>query len=282
MKEVTRLQRTASVDDVMQVLEEDGAVIIENLALQETMDLIERELDPHWERIPHGDSEFLGFGTQRATRLMAISKGCGELAMNPLVRGAIDRLLLPFCKRYRLHATNGVRVGANETRQMLHRDDELFRGYFPHMKQQVLTNVIWSLSDFSKENGATRVVLGSHEWDENAIPDEDEFAQAVMPSGSVMIYLGSTFHGAGRNTTDTPRTGLIIGYSLGWLRQEENQYLAVPPEVAKTLSVDLQEFIGYAVHPPFLGWVDLKDPRSVLEENGGPGLLQPAQSGKGS
>ena len=280
MKQLTSLDATASVDDVVRVLEEDGAVIIKELASKETTALIERELEPHWQGIPLGDSEFLGFGTQRATSLIAISKGCGELAMNPLVRGTMDRLLLPLCKRYRLHATNGVRVHGNETPQMLHRDDELFRGYFPHDGRQVLTNVIWALSDFRVENGATRVVLGSHESDEDFHPDENEFVQAEMPSGSVMIYLGSTFHGAGHNATNSARTGLIIGYSLGWLRQEENQYLAVPPDIAKDLPVGLQELIGYAVHPPFLGWVDMKDPRSVIEQD--LEMLQPAESGKGS
>ena len=112
-------------------------------------------------------------------------------------------------------------------------------------------------------------------------PKETEFVQAEMPKGSVAIYYGSTFHGAGRNASTAPRTGIILGYSLGWLRQEENQYLSVPPDVAQTLPVPLQELIGYAVHPPFLGWVDQKDPRSVVDDTGS-GLLQPLESGKGS
>lgn len=282
MKQVTRLEATASVDEVLVALEDDGAVIIKNLASSQTMDLIETELAPHWADIPYGNSEFIGFRTQRATRLIALSKGCGELAMNPLVLGVMDRLLLPMCQRYRLHATNGVRVGDSESPQMLHRDDELFRGYFPHKDHQVLTNMIWALSDFRADNGATRVVLGSHHSDESYEPDEDDFVQAEMPRGSVFMYLGSTFHGAGRNVTNTPRTGIILGYSLGWLRQEENQYLSVPPDVAKSLPVPLQELIGYAVHPPFLGWVDMKDPGSVLHDDVDEALLQPAESGKGS
>ncbi len=159
--------------------------------------------------------------------------------MTSLILGIIDKLLLPMCQRYRLHATNAVRVHGEETPQMLHRDDELFRGYLPHEGKQVLTNVIWALSDFTAKNGATRVVIGSHKLNDDYEPDENEFVQAQMPSGSVLIYLGSTFHGAGRNASSSPRTGLVILYSLGWLRQEENQYLAVPPHVAKDLPVGL-------------------------------------------
>ena len=193
MRQLTRLDSSSSVEAAMEVLNEDGAVILERLASPETMALIESELEPHWEDIPYGDSDFIGFRTQRATRLIAISKGCGELATNPSVLGIIDELLLPLCKRYHLHATNGVRVGPSESQQMLHRDDELFRGYLPHDGNQVVTNVIWALSDFCCENGATRVLPGSHVWGEDYEPDENEFAQAKMPSGSVMIYLGSTF-----------------------------------------------------------------------------------------
>ena len=282
MKQPTRLNRSASVDEVMSVLMADGAVIVERLADAQTMQLIESELEPHWQGVPTGDSEFIGFRTQRATRLIALSQGCRELATHPLILAVMDELLLPMCQRYRLHVTNGVRVGPAESAQMLHRDDELFRGYVPHDGKQLLTNVMWALSDFSAANGATRVVLGSHLAGEDFVADEDDFVQADMPSGSVLIYLGSTFHGAGANTTDAPRTGIIIGYSLGWLRQEENQYLAVPPDVARELPEDLQRLIGYAVHPPFLGWVDMKDPGSVLHDDVSPGLLQPAASGKGS
>ena len=282
MEQLTRLDASATVDDVMAVLDADGAVIIEKLATAGVMDRIEAELEPHWDDIPHGNSEFIGFRTQRASRLVSISTGCRELAEHPLVMGVMDRLLLPMCQRYRLHSTNGIRVGADETPQMLHRDDELFRGYLPHDGQQVLTNMIWALSDFTAENGATRIVPGSHTWSEDTVPDEDQFMQAVMPRGSLALYLGSTFHGAGRNTTDKPRTGVLFGYSLGWLRQEENQYLAVPPDVACTLPHSLQELIGYAVHPPFLGWVDLKDPSSLLGGDRSTELLQPAESGKGS
>jgi len=229
MRPLQRLTAEATVDDVMAALDADGGVIIENLAPEGVMDRIEAELEPHWETIPYGNSDFIGFRTQRATRLIAISEGCRVLAEHPLVMEVMDRLLLPMCKRYRLHVTNGIRVGPDESQQMLHRDDELFRGYIPHDGRQILTNMIWALSDFTAENGATRIVTGSHTWSEDAMPDEDQFVQAEMPRGSLVLYMGSTFHGAGRNTTDLPRTGVLFGYSLGWLRQEENQYLAVPP-----------------------------------------------------
>jgi hypothetical protein len=99
MNELTRLDPTATVDDVMSVLDADGAVIIKNLAPAGVMDRIETELEPHWADIPNGNTEFIGYRTQRATRLVAISTGCRELAEHPLVMGVMDRLLLPMCQR---------------------------------------------------------------------------------------------------------------------------------------------------------------------------------------
>ncbi len=244
-------------------------------------DEVEADLEPHWETIPTGNSDFIGFQTQQAPQLIAISEGCRVLAEHPLVMAVMDRVLLPMCKRYRLHVTNGIRVGPDETPQMLHRDDELFRGYVPHDRRQLLTNMIWAMSDFTAANGATRILPGSHTGSEDTVPDEEDLVQAEMPRGSLALYHGSTFHGAGRNTTDQPRTGVLFGYSLGWLRQEENQYLAVPPDVAQTLPKSRQELIGYAVHPLFLGGVDQRDPSTVLGD-GTDALLEPAESGKGS
>ena len=79
-------------------------------------------------------------------------------------------------------------------------------------------------------------------------------SQATMSAGSVLVYTGSVFHGGGENHSDGDRWGLNITYSLGWLRQEENQYLSTPPELAKELDPRLQELIGYAMGQYALGY----------------------------
>ena len=88
---------------------------------------------------------------------------------------------------------------------------------------------------------------------------------AEMPAGSAMLYLGSVWHGGGANRTDRARLGVAIEYVAGWLRPQETQLLAVPPEVARALPVRLQELLGYDVYPPFVGYVDGRHPRRVLE-----------------
>ncbi len=267
MTQVRQIDATTSADEAMAILEEDGAVVYRNLVDDATIDRVSAELEPYLERAFNGEGDFWGYKTKRVAALVAKSPTYGtHLATNPAILAVMDRLLLPRCERYQLHVTQAVRIGPDEGRQIIHRDDGLMP--FRHPGPQCLCNTMWALSDFTVENGATNVVLGSHTWDDDRYPGEnDEIAHAVMPRGSCMIYLGSVFHGGGMNTTaDTYRTGMITGYSLGWLRQEENQYLAVPPEVAKDLPLEVQELIGYRLHGFFLGWVEGHDPHVVLED----------------
>jgi len=120
-------------------------------------------------------------------------------------------------------------------------------------------------------SGATCVAPGSHLWDPARYPAQGEIAQAVMPAGSIVIYLGSTIHGGGANTTDDEwRRGVHLSYTLGWLRTEENNYLAVPPSVARELPRLCQEILGYSVHDAidmaggYLGALHLRDPVELL------------------
>jgi ectoine hydroxylase-related dioxygenase (phytanoyl-CoA dioxygenase family) len=135
--------------------------------------------------------------------------------------------------------------------------------------------------DFTRDNGATRVVPGSHRWPDRQLTPAEQMAHPVapeqvtcaeMPAGSAVVYLGGTIHGGGSNITDTPRRGAHLSYCLGWLRTEENNYLAVPPGVAATLPRLAQELLGYAVHDSisrgggYLGMLGTQDPIDLLAD----------------
>jgi ectoine hydroxylase-related dioxygenase (phytanoyl-CoA dioxygenase family) len=141
----------------------------------------------------------------------------------------------------------------------------------PHPLLQLAS--ITALVDFEVANGATRVVPGSHRWPHERQPEPDEIADAVMPAGASVIYLGSTIHGGGANDTkDVWRRGVHLSYVLGWLRTEENHYLGTPPEVARRLPRKARELLGYAIHDAiasgggYLGAVDLRDPLEMLDD----------------
>ncbi len=252
---------------ILAALEQDGAVIINRLNSSQTMDQIQHELNKYMARSFNGNGEFWGRNTKRFGALIAKSKTFGEYcAANNKVLSIMDQVLGPRCDRYQLHVTMMSNIGPNETPQKLHRDDDLLP--FAHPGPQSICNTMWALDDFTDQNGATSVILGSHNWPDGRLPGpEDQVVQAEMSRGSCLIYLGSVWHGGALNTThDSWRAGLICGYSLGWLRQEENMYLAVPPHTAKNLPENLQHLLGYKIHGEFLGWVEAQDPHVVLED----------------
>jgi ectoine hydroxylase-related dioxygenase (phytanoyl-CoA dioxygenase family) len=135
----------------------------------------------------------------------------------------------------------------------LHRDRLAWGGYLPANLEPQL-NTIWAVTDFTAENGATRVVPGSNNWDPERRAEPDEICQAEMRAGSVLVYSGSVIHSGGTNTSKSDRMGLNITYCLGWLRQEENQYLSCPPEIAKDFTPELQALLGYAMGSYALGY----------------------------
>lgn len=257
---MTVLNATATVDDVVADLDRDGYCIVPGLIDREKAVAMRAELGAIAEPIPYGRNSFEGFHTQRIYALFRKTRVFDEYAIHPLVTGVLDRVL----QHYQLSAPTGIMIGPGEPDQILHHDDSVYPLPRPH--QQVVLTTMWPLDDFTKENGATRLVPGSHRWTDRTPGDDEEVAIAEMPAGSVMFYLGTLFHGGGANTTDRTRLGVILEYAASWLRPQENHVLGVPPEVVATLPEALQELLGYNVFPPFLGYVDGRHPRRLLAE----------------
>ncbi len=207
---------------------------------------------------------FYGFATKRLSGLIAKSKACRQMSVEPHILAVMDEFLLRSCRAYQLNLTQAIQIGPGEPQQLIHADDLMFS--FEHPGREAMINCMWAVDDFTKENGATLLVPGSHRWPRDRTPEPHEIAQGEMSKGSVLIYFGSLLHAGGANRTDTSRTGIVISYCLGWLRQAENQYLAVPPEIARDLPEELQRLLGYFVHEPNLGSVEGQDPIRMLKE----------------
>jgi ectoine hydroxylase-related dioxygenase (phytanoyl-CoA dioxygenase family) len=205
--------------------------------------------------VPHS-----GRRTRRSGLLVARSAACPELVMNPIVLGTAKQFLRR-ASSIQLNATQAIEIGPGESAQIIHRDNWAFDMYpFPN-EYPVLLNAIWAMTDFTAENGATRVVIGSHTLEDNLKFTEDDAVPAEMAKGSVVLCGGRTYHGGGATRSKASRTGVAISYSVSWLRQEENQYLSVPVETAKTLPEELLRLLGYQRGAYALGYVnDLRDP----------------------
>lgn len=264
-----------SVDKVMAAMDEYGYCIVEDFFSAEKAQAIKNDLEPYL--IYKGRTTFEGFKTNRIYALFAKTREFDEFATDPTVLEVVEKSLgIP---NFSLSAPVGIHIGPGEVDQALHRDSGKYpvpRLNFP----EVIVNTMWALDDFTEENGATRIVPGSHRWDnkkdihrlwDGAIDPRDIdpslITKATMRKGSMMFYRGNLFHGGGANTTDKPRFGVIIEYVAGWLRPQENHVLAVPQDTVRKLSPRLQELLGYDVIPPFIGYVDGRHPRRILDKD---------------
>src|SRR5262245_44440136 len=255
----------ASIDEIEAALRSAGCVVVERLASTELMDRIEGELAPHLAATAPGADEFTGVNTRRTGSLLARSRSFPELAAHPTVLGTLDRVLGDHATSYQLHLTQIIEIGPGEPAQLVHRDQWAF-DFFPFPSGfEVECHTMWALNDFTDENGATRVIPGSHKWADKMRPGPEETIPAEMVKGSVLLYLGSIYHGGGANRSSAPRRGVNVGYTLSWLRQEENQYLACPPEVARELPEELAKLAGYQRGAYALGYYgDLQDPLEAV------------------
>jgi len=262
---VQSLDASTDADAVAAVLAEDGCVVVERLASADTMDAIHDEVATHIDATSFGPDEFSGLNTRRTGSLIARSPSFRPIAAHPLVLATLDRVLGEHTTSYQLHLTQVIDIGPGEPAQLVHRDQWAF-DFFPFPEgYEVECHTMWAMSDFTERNGATRVIPGSHRWADKLRPDPSETVGAAMPKGSVFIYVGSVYHGGGANRSDEHRLGINVGYTLAWLRQEENQYLACPPEVARELPVELAKLVGYSRAAYALGYYgDLQDPLEAV------------------
>ena len=261
---IVHLASDAGPDEVAAAVGRDGAAIVDGVAPDELLQRIEAELRPYLDATPTGPDDFSGEHTRRTGSLIARSPGCRELVMHPLALGTA-RTFLGHATNMQLHLTQAIAIGPGETPQPIHRDQWAF-DFFPFPAgYEVQCNTIWAMTDFTAENGATRVIPGSNHFDDKLRFTEADTEPAAMSKGSVLFYTGSIYHGGGANRSKEIRTGINITYNVSWLRQEENQYLSVPLEIARTLPVDLLRLMGYRLGAYALGYVDdTRDPIEVV------------------
>jgi ectoine hydroxylase-related dioxygenase (phytanoyl-CoA dioxygenase family) len=266
---LAHLAPDASPEAVAEAVTGEGAVIVDRLAPPELMDRIEEELRPWVARTPDGPDDFSGQRTRRTGALVARSPSSRELVMHPLAL-AVTGLVLAQATNFQLHLTQSIAIGPGQPAQPLHRDQWAF-DFFPFPSgYEVQCNAIWAQTEFTSANGATRVVAGSNRAADGVTFTPGDTQPAEMERGSALFYSGSVYHGGGANQTDTTRIGLNITYNVAWLRQEENQYLSVPREVAVTLPVELLRLIGYDRGAYALGYIDdLRDPIEAVRPGTG-------------
>jgi ectoine hydroxylase-related dioxygenase (phytanoyl-CoA dioxygenase family) len=264
MTGLTRVGNDAELDDVVEIIERDGGVIVENFLDPADLRALWDDLGPQLERTAYSDTGFDGHKTRRLSSLFARTTRLTPVVTQRLFLGAARALMqrpVPiWIGRARLEVQPSIQIGVAQAiqlhlgqgKQPLHRDDALHLTRHPGPTTRV--QLMLAMSEFSAANGGTLVIPGSHLWDDERGPRYAEAVPTEMPAGSGLIWVGGIYHGGGSNTTDVPRTGLTIGLDVGNLRQEENQYLAVPKEAVLAYPEEVRKLLGYDLCPPGVGW----------------------------
>lgn len=249
-------------------MQAQGWVILDGLVDEATLDAAEADIRRLLGETPTGRDSFEGFSTQRIYALAGKSRAIDPMLTHPVVTGICRQVL---GDGFRASSVTTIAIGPGEAAQSLHYDAQVYP--LPRPDPQVVVNSMWALTPFTEANGATRIVPGSHTWPTGQRPEPGPDGTvatipAEMPRGSVVVYLGSLWHGGGANTTDAVRIGLNLEYASGWVRQQENQYLALPPDRTADVPAEVLEVLGYSTTPPFLGYVDGRDPLRYLTRHG--------------
>jgi len=281
MPSLQRFKNDRSAEAIAAALLEDGAVIVEDLLDDDLVAALNVELTPLLEAADPAHQHlnpvldfFFGQRTRHVTGMAGKSPLYAEQVMcHALLLGLCDEILLPNCADYILNLAHVMDRGEGAERQIFHRDEDIWI-HMPKQRPQLELAMIIATVDFTRDNGATVVAPGSHQWQPGRQPEEHELAYAEMSAGSAVIYLGSTLHAGGTNSVkDFWRRGIHQSYCLGWLRTEENNCLAVPPALARQLSPRARRLVGYGVHDAiedmggYLGMVELQNPSELLDSN---------------
>jgi len=260
------LPSDTSAETVAAALQEHGYAIVDELVSNDLMDRIQSEMGPHIEATPFGQDAFVGKITRRTGSMIARSEAARELVMNPLAIATAGKFL-GHASTFQLHLTQIISVYPGSPAQPLHQD-QLAWDFFPFPDDyHIQCNLLWAMSDYTEEMGATRIVPNSQYGARNREYTQADSLPAVMKRGSALFYTGKVFHGAGANLSDKVRKAINITYAVGWVRQEENQYLSTPIEIARTLPDDLLKVMGYQMGCFAMGYVrDFEDPMVVIRE----------------
>jgi ectoine hydroxylase-related dioxygenase (phytanoyl-CoA dioxygenase family) len=237
-------------------LERSGYAVIPNRMDHEDLAAARAELGELLASADWG-SGFDGTRTKRVFALLAKTRCMDQAALDPLVLDLVERAIGPGAQ---FSITFATQVHPGQAAQVLHYD----QGIYPVPRDRdVLLTAIWALGDFTASNGATLVVPGSHQ-SATGKPDPGQAVPVEMPAGSVLLFSGRLYHGAGANTSTQPRLGVVIDYQQPWLRPCEAHTLSADPAQVRKLPQRLQELLGYNQPSSFLGFINGQHPRQWL------------------
>ncbi|MGD9705833.1 MAG: phytanoyl-CoA dioxygenase family protein [Acidimicrobiia bacterium] len=253
MAQLQTLPGSTDVAPVLSALDQDGAVVVHDLLDGDVLDRFRTDMIRHASVHRVGTSapsesirSFWGERTIRFTRLAARSAAFESILTNPLLLAVADALLLDSCADYWMNTGQMMVIGPGQSAQTLHRDADNWRS-MNRPDVEVTVSCMFAVSPFTAEVGGTRVVPGSHRWEDfGRRARSDEVVAAEMPAGGGLIYTGRVLHGGGANiTSDQWRYGMHLSYVLGWLVPEEAAPLGAGWDDVRHMSPRARRLLGW-------------------------------------
>jgi ectoine hydroxylase-related dioxygenase (phytanoyl-CoA dioxygenase family) len=249
---------TPMIDADFALLQEQGFVVIRNLLSAAEIQQIRDDVGPVLGDV--GRNNFEGAKTQRVYNVLEKTRSIDSLAIHPRITGLLSRLLQ---SNYLLSQAQIINILPGEEAQPLHYDDGFYR--VPRPRPAFGAATIWAIDEFTESNGATVVIPNSHNLGNEIVTESVNAIPVVMPAGSVVIFLGTLWHGGGENQSQASRLAVTCQYCEPWLRPQENFFLELSKSTLKQLPEPLLNMLGYSIHPPFMGMVNGMHPKRLLE-----------------
>lgn len=246
----------------LELLARDGFCVIPDLVPAADIGLLSADLDDRFAATPFCEGGFYGSRTKRFGSVLKRSPYAAALIQHKLILEIAQSILGPWCDTIQLNLAQALELHPGAPCQFPHRDQEMWRG--PVGELEYLINVMWPFTEYRTDNGTTLIWPGSH--GQRAVAEDHGIGPIAVECspGAAVVFLGSTLHGAGANTTETIRRGMIVSYCLGWLKPYENQWLVYPPEIARGFEPALAALVGYQQHRPNLGNYEGRCPSILL------------------
>lgn len=184
-----------------------------------------------------------GGANQRIWNLLNKGEEFLELAVHPLALDVMGHLL---GARFLLSSLTANFAGPGGEPMVLHQDEGFIP--FPQPAYPLVANIAWLLDDVTDANGGTRFVPGSHLWER---PLDDVTGHPTVaaegPAGTAIVFDGRIWHGTGANRTDARRHVLLAYYCRPFVRQQENPFLSMSPDVEANLAPAVRRLLGYKI-----------------------------------
>ena len=247
-------------EDAVRQIREDGYAVVPDFLDEATVERLRTGLAPVFDAIGSRTTKEHGQQTNHTHNLLAKTRAVDEVLVDDRLLKLVEGVLGPD---FQVSGVAAMRPGPGDQRQWMHQDD----GHYPIPRPHppLIVNTLIALDPFTVENGATEVVPGSHRRVERVDPDAATVS-VEMPLGGLLLWEGALWHrGGGNSTRNEYRRSINVNFNLAWLKQRENQFIGVPPEVVVAMPEKLQALIGYKLTNFGLGTVDYRNPIETVK-----------------